>query len=183
MPLTEAGSRCRGMGSRRVGSLCGFPPWVFPAPSFAKQALSSSVDTGQPFQSCWQRMDGQTDRLMLWSHKLHCVGYKAWKTNSRNPVYCAHLYPEYRTVFQGWENPSHQGCTKYQHLATSDFKGSNPSFGLRLGENNSQGEEGRDWCLGDCSGVLGILVSTSPVGLGAAVLFSSPAFWKKTAVE
>lgn len=144
MPLTEAGSRCRGMGSRRVGSLCGFPPWVFPA-------LSSSVDTGQPFQSCWQRVDGQTDRLMLWSHKLHCVGYKAWKTNPSNPVYCAPLYPEYRTVFQGWENPSHQGGRKHQHLATSNFKGSYPSFGLRLGEKSSKREEGRDWCLGGCS--------------------------------
>lgn len=56
------------------------------------------------------------------------VGYKARKTNSSNPVCCAPLYSKYRTLCQGWENPSHQGGRKYQHLGTRSLRGANPSL-------------------------------------------------------
>lgn len=128
------------------------PRGSFQLPFFAKQALSSSVDTGQSFQSCWQRMDKQTDSCYGPNSP---IAVEAWKTNSSNPVYRAPLYPKSKTIFQGWENPSHQGGGKYQHLTTNNFKGSNPSFGLRLGGHCSEREEGRNWCLGGCSGSWG----------------------------
>lgn len=69
VPRTAAESHCSGMGPSTVGSCRGFPPWVFPAPSFAKQAhdvLETSVKFGRHWPTFPKLLadDERTDRQM-----------------------------------------------------------------------------------------------------------------------
>lgn len=81
--------------------------------------------------------------------------------------------------FQGRESSSHRGGRNHQHLATSNFKGSHPSFGPRSEAGGPQcslrGRRAEIGALEAAQGLGGPGAGLFPVGLRAAMMFSSPA--------